>query len=149
MTDKRERLDTALLLWGKECESKGWNDARNIYDKPRSYRNGFEDGRVRGAKDMQNALEKELGERELKGYRLGYELGETNGYDTGFTKGLWQGQGAATDLAGQLTRAIGAGKRSYEIGKKQGYDKGHSVGYYKGRATMKTQIETMLLEEIE
>jgi len=148
---RKERLETALKLWGQECEGVGWNNARKVYSSDgKTHRDSFEDGRVRGAKDMQNALEKELGERERKGYKLGYDLGHTDGYDTGHTKGLWAGQVLIADLTTQLVQAqeIESPHKSYKRGRQNGYDDGHKDGYYKGRTTMKTQIEEMLLDEI-
>ena len=149
MSSKKEKLETALKLWGQECEGIGWNSARNVYRGPgRGYKDGFEDGRVRGAKDMQNALEKDLSKRELKGYRLGYDLGQTDGFNSGKERGIWEAQKAIESLTQQLTRAVASGKQSYDRGKKIGYDTGHADGYTKGRATMKTQIEDMLMDEI-
>lgn len=146
---KKERLENALKLWGQECEGVGWNNARKVYGSRdnKTYRDGFEDGRIRGAKDMQNAFEKDLCERERKGYKLGYDLGHTDGYDTGHTKGLWAGQCVAGDLTKQLTKALEGEAQAYKRGERKGYDDGHKDGYYKGRATMKTQIEEMLLDE--
>jgi len=57
---KREQVLNALDALCKEEYSRGWNEARDIYNN-----------------------EKALSERERMGYNRGYDLGHTDGYFKG------------------------------------------------------------------
>lgn len=135
---KRERLLSALEGLCSEEYGRGWNTARAIYESPSRH----------------HAFEKELGERERKGYKLGYDLGQTDGFYSGKERGVWEAQKTVEGLTRKLTIALEGDSKSYQngyekgntVGHKHGYDKGHSEGFDRGQATVKAAIEEFITE---
>jgi len=134
---------------GYECGKKvGSQDSYNTgyregADKERqANRANYEDGRIKGARDMQmtirNNPQGQYREGLEKGQQLAQaltkkicELEDTNGmrYAKGHKDGYAQGHTEASD---KVQRNV--------------YDRGHKDGYTRGRATMKITIEDMIME---